>query len=131
MDMSNYPPGVTGREFQIAGYDDEEDSYRECMSAGTISVFTRDARDEITRIKGLLLRIATGDKPESFAAILAANLEYLLAHRIGHVDVERCPFAGEVSIGWYSGVGNWECPLCRREHREDAPEPDDNWNSDR
>jgi len=28
--MNNYPPGVTGREPQIAGFDDETDEYREC-----------------------------------------------------------------------------------------------------
>jgi hypothetical protein len=129
--MNNYPAGVTGREPQIAGYDSEEDAYRDCGHGGIIPVFTRSAADEIDRIKVLLAEIAEGKKPASLAATLVVNLDYLLTHRIENVEVAECPFEGEVSIGWYGTEGTWQCPLCQSDHREYAPEPDENWYSDR
>ena len=126
--MSNYPAGVTGREFAIAGYDSEEDAERECGKYGTVKVFTREAAREVERIKVLLAEIADGRKPATLAATLVVSLDYLLKYRINTVDIEECPFVGEVAIGWYDGQGDWECPLCGHEHREPAPEADpDDW----
>lgn len=34
MSMSNYPPGVTGREYQISGPDREWEDERECEACG-------------------------------------------------------------------------------------------------
>jgi hypothetical protein len=131
MSLSNYPAGVTGNEAQIAGYDSEQDAYRECGRAGTLPVFTLDAAREIERIKALLAEIAEGKKPASLAATLVVNLDYLMRHRINHVDVDACPFAEEVSIGWYGKTGTWQCPLCQSEHLEEAEEqdPDHAWDS--
>jgi hypothetical protein len=129
--MSNYPAGVTGREFAIAGYDSEEEAYRECGKYGVVHVFTDDARREIERIKVLLAEIAEGKKPTSLAATLIVNLNYLVKHRVNGVEVEECPFAGDVTISWYGKQGDWTCPLCSYEHHEDAPEPDEDWGRDR
>ena len=128
--MDNYPPGVTGREPQIAGYDSEEDAYRDCGSPGTLSVITRHGMDEIRRIKSLLVEIALGDKPASLATTLVANLDYLLKYDIEHIDVAVCPFEGDVVICWYGTEGTWQCPMCQQDHKEHAPEPDDNWYKD-
>ena len=129
--MSNYPPGVTGREWQIAGYDAEEEAYRECGKGGYVHVMTADALREINRIKVLLAEIAEGKKPASLAETLVSNLEYLVNHYINGVEIDKCPFAGEVVIGWYRKEGDWECPLCGWEHREELPEPDEDWGRDR
>lgn len=37
--MTNYPPGVTGGEYQIAGPDREWEETRECPECGDVHVF--------------------------------------------------------------------------------------------
>lgn len=36
--MSNYPPGVTGREFQIAGPDTQAEAIVDCPNCGQVEV---------------------------------------------------------------------------------------------
>lgn len=38
MGLSNYPPGVTGREFEIAGADREESEQVECPECGNDAI---------------------------------------------------------------------------------------------
>lgn len=40
MSYSNYPPGVTGAEYEIAGPDREEDEERECEYCGEVANVT-------------------------------------------------------------------------------------------
>lgn len=127
--MSNYPPGVTGREFEIAGYDDEQDVYRDCGAAATILVLTRGGRDALDQINSRLTGISRGDD-RIMAADASAIIYSLIKRQIIHVDVDVCPFEGEVTIGWYGTKGTWQCPLCQKEHIEYAPEPDDEWFKD-
>lgn len=129
--MSNYPPGVTGNEPQIRGWDDEQDESVECGMGGYVKVFTPDAEREIERIKVLLAEIAEGKKPASLAATLVVNLDYLVKRRIEGVEIEDCPFAGEVSVCWSDKRGYWTCPLCGWNHEVEAPEPDEDWYRDR
>lgn len=119
----NYPAGVTGREFHIAGYDHEEETYRECGEQGVmICSFTHDAAIEITRITSLLEGIAKGSVSPAAATGLAASLSYLSTWRVERVEIETCPFKGDVTIGWYKGNGTWTCPLCQTERTEYAEE---------
>ena len=129
--MSNYPPGVTGNEPQIRGWDDEIDETVECGKGGYVKVFTADADREIKRIKALLAEIAEGAKPASLAATLVVNLDYLVKYHIEGVEVEDCPFTGDVTVCWSGKRGYWTCPLCGSEHEIEAYEPDEDWNSDR
>jgi len=46
MTLSNYPPGVTGREYQIGGADREWTERRECPTCGVEAVLDHEAHRE-------------------------------------------------------------------------------------
>lgn len=118
--MNNYPPGVTGNEPQIRGWDDEQDEERECGRPTSLRVFTASAAREVERIKVLLAEIAAGQKPASLADTLVGNLDYLVRFRVEDAEIDACPFVGEVTILWSGSTGYWDCPVCDSRHEEEA-----------
>lgn len=131
MSLSNYPPGVSGNEPHLRGWDDESDESVECGKGGYVKVFSADAEREVRRIQALLAEIADGSKPVSLAATLVGSLDYMLKYRIEGVEVEDCPFMGDVTVSWSGKTGYWTCPLCGWEHEVEADEPDEDWFRDR
>lgn len=118
--MSNYPPGVTGNEWPIAGpaYDAMEE--RTCgMEDVTLRLVTEEWID---RMKEHVQALRDGDLP---AWQIAQRIERALA-MIEVVTVPVCPFDDEVEV-WSGEFGDlhWECPVCRSERTEDAREPEE------
>lgn len=52
--------------------------------------------------------------PHGFPALLVQD-----------VDLDECPFEGEVEVERHGGVQTWTCPVCGHEHQDDLPEGDD------
>ena len=110
----NYPPGVTGREYAIAGPDWEEEFWRVCgnknATVRTISEYGKRLLEQaVAHLKmsvydpnkaSMMLQMAIGDIQEADLA-------------------EECPFEGEVIVQAFEGVLSWECPVCREQHEDD------------
>lgn len=113
--MSNYPPGVTGNEYEIAGPDYERDEERECtMQDAVIRVVNHESYDVyVAQIERMLVTDETPDP--------AALLRYLqgVKDSVMKLDVEYCPFEGYVTVQGYGGMEWWDCPVCGHRHEED------------
>ena len=111
----NYPPGVTGNEWQIAGPEREWDETVECDSEGftvrTISMYGRNQIDNALK--------ELGEDPLNIHVAIA-RLRQALSD-IETVDVDgKCPFVGDVTLQQYEGESSWECPICREVHMREV-----------
>lgn len=101
MNLSNYPPGVTGNEDHF-GPRSEYPTYVTCEQ-GPVELYVlpkyyMEARSELRKV-GL-----------GAVAVLA---------RMELVDVYQCPFEGEVDVQEWNYTITWECPLCGTQHELD------------
>ena len=115
--MSNYPPGVTGNEWQIAGPDFERDETKECGAEGfNVRTITKYGEGLIAQSIEALGRY--DGNPHGIPAV-QMWLRLALTD-IEEVELESvCPFVGDVTVVGWQGVVSWECPLCRTQHEEE------------
>jgi hypothetical protein len=116
--MSNYPPGVTGNEFQIAGPDKESDEVRTCGKEG-VTVLTVSDLDVLYLERSIEMLRADNAAKHPNAVTLALQRLHQIKSSIEDVEVVKCPFEGLVTVIGYQGVASWTCPLCREEHDEE------------
>lgn len=121
--MSNYPAGVTGREYAIAGPDFEEDLEVTC-GATAVTI----ARWSATTTSSLSAAIAALEHGSVGTAIGALRG---LRGTCEEVDLDACPFEGVVTVQGYQGESWWECPLCGTEHTRDLREEAEDARADR
>ena len=108
--MSNYPPGVTGNELEIAGPDWEGETERACTSRGEVELEVLSCEDLAT-----LRRWAARDITET---ITTYDLRRLVGGIITTL-LPKCDWEGEVEAWSYGGTLHWTCPLCGYEQEED------------
>jgi hypothetical protein len=119
--MSNLPPGVSGNEYQIAGAQQEQDRTMECeaeeVQIVTISGF---GQDRIERALELIRE--SGNKParDIYSYLLTAMDE------VNKVDMEVCPFVGNVTVYRHGSDEWWRCPLCNTDHQDEYIPEDPN-----
>lgn len=116
--LSNYPPGVTGRELEIAG-PDWEGEIRAVCNRGNVEL-TMFSPDDVATIKRVAA--ATGGQgkgKQRDADIMQMTLRRSLS-RMVTITLDVCPFDGEVEAWEYHGVTHWTCPVCGDEHEEDS-----------
>ena len=109
--MSNYPPGVTGLEFEIAGPDWDGEMDVECGAWADLWVVSNDLA------RGLKDAVGSKDQALVNAAISWADTEPVPVQTQG-----TCPFAGEVVAWTYAGELFWNCPVCDTGHVQDLDE---------
>ena len=107
---SNYPPGVTGSEYEIAGPSWEGEVNRECGRQADLSPVTTTLRDAIIDVVREKVPIEKGRRA----------LQSALDEAMDYSDQRECPFDGEVYAWAYGGVLHWTCPVCGYEHEEDG-----------
>ena len=116
--MSNYPPGVTGRELEIAGPDWEGELERECSQRDIeLEIMQPDdinALKTIASVKG-----AQGAGKARDADVIQHRMRRFFSRMIT-VTLPVCPFAGEVEAWMYQGVTHWTCPVCGHEYEEES-----------
>lgn len=112
--MSNYPPGVTGNEYEIAGPDWEGEVEVSCDAQNVqLYVLSGEADTALT----LMTRLRVDDP---VGAATLPRLVQTVRNGLIEVPLDECPFEGEV-YGWaFHGVLTWVCPLCQTEHQEDG-----------
>lgn len=106
--MSNYPPGVTGNELEIAGPSWEGEVVRSCKEH---DVEVQILGDEVHKI------LAARKVSTAYGAVTA---EDIASHAVV-VVLPECPFIDmEVDAWAYGGVLHWTCPVCGAEYDEDG-----------
>ena len=117
--LSNYPPGVTGHELEIAGPDWEQDLERTCgVENVELHVF---ALDDMKAIRATAMATgAQGKGKQRDADVMQRTLRRALS-RVLDITV-TCPFDGEITVWSYHGVSHWTCPMCGHEHSENEKE---------
>ncbi len=117
--MSNYPPGVTGREPEIAGYPERTEKV-ECRST-TTAFYRREVLDVLAEVR----RTCANTDQIGVVAHFREKLEGLT--ETPELD---CEWEGEVE-GWPNGDDfEWTCPRCGNEQVEEGlyePDPDLQW----
>ena len=118
--MSNYPPGVTGNEYEIAGGEETEE-YWQCegmVSAITVSMPTiQDMSEQIFTVFTKLREHSY----TSYQELVNQNVRSIkrtledLIHSDEVVEVD-CGFNGTVLMERYKNKKWWSCPNCRTEH---------------
>ena len=105
--MSNYPPGVSGNELEIAGPDWEGEVTRTCSQTDvTLHLVTKYAIGNIR-----LWHTIHKDEPMTAQDILGLCEE---------ITVAECPCIDvEVDAWSYGGTLHWTCPACEHEYEED------------
>lgn len=132
------PPGVTGREYEIAGPDREWDDYRECSSEGfTVLTLTGYGKNQIAQAIEDVLKVqrtitqsshqdnGVGDifipAPDLSGLTVAVSRLRNALSDVQDVDVDgQCPFGGDVTLQVYNGIESWECPACRTLHETEV-----------
>ena len=119
--MSNYPPGVTGNEYEIAGADAEwiDDDF-ECSNEDFEFVrISPYAFEEIEKLVNNYFKI---DHLES----VKANLRSKLSHISAAIDTgpgteivtSSCGYYGPVEKQSYRDNIWWECPRCKKSYEQ-------------
>jgi hypothetical protein len=105
---SNYPPGVTGNEYAIAGPDNQYEEELIC-GAKDVEYFTLSS----TAVKWINSLIAEVGKEQLTKQRIVSRLQAVDAE-IEKVEGD-CPFAGAATVTEYRRERWWTCPLCRTE----------------
>lgn len=110
MGLSNYPPGVTGNEIQIAGPSWEGEITRTCTA--------EDVEVEILGTDALAL-LAENRAGRTTTMVVDFVRSAYSAY------LPECPFIdGEVYAWAYDGVLSWTCPVCGGEYEEEGGRDD-------
>ena len=119
MNSSHYPPGVTGREPQIAGYP-ETSMEVDCVRQEAVCLYKFEVLEEVALVIG---RVSSGADPD--ASLL--DLQQLLQEDAEETTAE-CDWSGEAD-GYVEGDEFiWTCPRCGSDNThmlDTGPDPDD------
>ena len=130
--MSNYPPGVTGMEYEISGPDYEETEAKDCDNQQCLYVSAALVRDLIATVAQRLQVASQGgtlgaDVAQKMATLSLDDLNaFVLALPDDEVEYP-CEWSGDVDVQGYQGQKWWTCPRCGTEHTEEIEDegPDD------
>lgn len=118
---SNFPPGVSGNEWQIAGPDHEIDDTRECKSEGvTVKTITDFALLNLDHALEILSGFESKGKPLTSLHAVTAYIQAAKGDVLEGEIVGECPFVGVVTVTYYQGTETWECPVCRTLHENEV-----------
>ena len=121
--MSNYPPGVTGNEYEIAGGSEFEE-YFDCSAEMECVMLTRA---QIYSLSDHALTLYNGFKREGVISeyLISTRLKQLMhdLNRHYHSDdlvVKECDFSGVILKERYRGTVYFECPKCETSYERDV-----------
>jgi hypothetical protein len=121
--VSNYPPGVTGNEPQIAGYP-EQDMEVECGNSLGRFLGVHQVRTLLVEMQDQFRSMGVSNA----GSPVAAMHEVLDALDDQEETVAACQWSGTVTAQIADGEAWWDCPMCGAEQSEEietGPDPDD------
>jgi hypothetical protein len=119
--MSNYPPGVTGNEFEISGPDREWEEEFQCENDEfeyvMISPETFEFMSELGNRK---YRTDTFElvKKNVYHYVSMIDAMFNSSSITTQVQVAKCGFVGDVLKQSYRDETWWECPHCGKHYEE-------------
>lgn len=120
---SNYPPGVTGNEYEIAGADYEVEDTFVCNNVVTYVKVDSKIANHISyireRMRGKIDTMNINDKLEMYKWLDILQMDINNASK--PFD-EVCGYDGEIIKEAYKGMLYWECPNCRKTYEEEIYE---------
>jgi hypothetical protein len=119
--MSNYPPGVSGLEYEIAGPDNEWEEEFECDNSNLR--YVRITEDTFNYCSELGRKINTTSGQQSlkegfYAYASRINAMFNMPQINPEVIVTECTYVGTVLKESYRGNVYWECPSCGKTYEE-------------
>lgn len=123
--MSNYPPGVTGNEYQIAGPDYEETQTKTCDQEVDViprPVFDALASTITTHLNALTNAINARniDAVERAADMLKIYAASAVETADEATSLGDCNWQGSALVEGYNGSELWQCDGCGHEHEYDV-----------
>ena len=124
--VSNYPPGVTGNEPEIAGYD-EGVRHVECDEEAT-AVYAHEVKSLVSeaafRLEIAARSASEGVLAESLPVVVERIARQMRSDVLALAEAEEtveCGFVGEVDVvyGADRTAFAWDCPRCGYEHEEE------------
>lgn len=117
MGLSNYPPGVTGRELEIAGPDWEGEIEATCGTENVeLQVLCKDDIATLKIIAGATGAQGSGKRRDADVIQQAMRRAF---SRMETITLPTCTFEGEVFAWGYQGITHWACPVCGTEHERE------------
>jgi hypothetical protein len=118
--MNNYPPGVTGDEYEIAGASETEE-YWECESMVTAVIVNMPMIKEMSEDIFTVFTSLRDHSYTSYQALVDQKVKNIkrtledLTHSNDAIEVD-CGFHGYVLMQSYKNKKWWSCPSCQEEH---------------
>jgi hypothetical protein len=120
--MSNYPPGVTGNEYEIAGGNEFEEHF-DCSADIEYVLITRK---ELYKLSDYALTLFNDFKRNGNISeySIETYLKKLMSEINGFYHSDKitelpCDFSGEVLKEEYRGTVYFECPECETTYEKD------------
>lgn len=121
---SSYPPGVSGNEFQIAGYPErtvKKICGAECGDLHVVDPWiVQRAAELLNEIDFDAVKGRDYSTEVTLSNYRARNIYHLLldAARQTFTAESDCPFEGDVDTQYDYNAEWWECPICGTEHED-------------
>jgi hypothetical protein len=119
--MSNYPPGVTGNEYEIAGGKESEENFDCNATANYISITKHEMNDLSDYVLTMLNEYKrSGNLSEFWIAnymkpLLRKMYDYMSSFETYDSD---CNYSGIVLKEGFQDTVSWECPKCGKDYQE-------------
>lgn len=117
--MSNYPPGVSGNEFEIAGPDHEWEEEFECTNDEFEYVMISPEAYKYASGLGLKMH-RTNEiefvKENIYKFLRGLNMHFNLASITTETNYAKCGYVGEVLKCSYRNEIWWDCPQCGKHY---------------
>jgi hypothetical protein len=119
--MSNYPPGVTGNEYEIAGADEEWVEERACNNEEFDYVMVSpEAFKYASQLGSKYWSLTEQDQIAKEIGKHLRQLNSLFNVTGGNSVVQygKCGFVGDVMLESYRDTIYWTCPICAKDYEE-------------
>lgn len=119
--MSNYPPGVSGNEYEIAGPDREwEEEFKCSNDEFEYVMISPHAHLELSKLGAMYNDTrnwdAVKEKPWFFLSQINTLINY--SSITSEVQYAKCGYVGEVLKQSYRNEIWWDCPQCGKTYEE-------------
>lgn len=121
--MSNYPPGVTGRELEISGPDNEWEEHFECSNEKMEYVMITPYAHKFCSEMGKKIHRTLGQEELQknwYHYASTINALFNMADLTSEIQIAECGYVGLVTKQSYRGEIWWNCPKCGESYEDEV-----------
>ena len=118
MPMSNYPPGVTGNEYEIAGPDKEwEDEHWECTNQKyEVAIVPQSLVRSCKKFSDGVYQTEEIEERKRNITHYMHSIRFNLQSNEIVEQTMPCGYIGDVIKQMYNGMIFWTCPRCNKDY---------------